>query len=231
MDTIQNYKLPDGSIYTGECRKTLFFIELKGKGKIFYPNGDSFFGNFDNGHVRGFGKYKFHDGDTHTGWFYDGIPNGIGYLNHHSSMILGYFKDGKVNGWGIQISPRGLFSFGWWKNNILIQNETENTQWIRAQINRMQYIHKAEMVSIYEKNKQILFGIPQLKRKSILNGSEYIQQPIGFLFSNTGEVLVSEKLYENVTGWFVKYTPDKKVIYGYWKNGVLEREGSLSNFQ
>lgn len=230
MDTVQNYRLPDGSIYSGECKKDSFFVELKGNGKILYPNGDSFIGNFDNGYVRGFGKYRFFDGDIHTGWFYDGIPNGIGYLNHHSSMALGLFKDGKLNGWGIQVNQYG-FNFGWWKENVLIQKETKNVQWIKTQIDLALNVYKNSIVSVSEQKKQILFGIPKLKRKSIIDNTEYIQPAMGFLFNNTGEVLVGDKIYEDVTGWFVKYQSNQNIVYGYWKNGILEREGSLSNFQ
>ena len=34
MDTIENYRLPDASIYSGECVKNAFFVELKGKSLI-----------------------------------------------------------------------------------------------------------------------------------------------------------------------------------------------------
>lgn len=35
VSTINNYTLPDGSIYSGECIKKFNYIELKGKGKFF----------------------------------------------------------------------------------------------------------------------------------------------------------------------------------------------------
>lgn len=231
MDIIENYRLPDGSIYSGECVKNPFFVELKGKGKISYPNGDSFVGSFDNGFVRGFGKYRFNDGDTHTGWFYDGIPNGLGYLNHHSSMALGFFEDGKLNGWGIQVNSRGLFYFGWWNNNQLIQNETTHVQWIKTQLNTYMNIYKGDLVHIFDKQGIILFGIPQITRKSIFDNSEIIQPPMGFLFDNQGDLMVGERLYSNANGWLVRYTSSRKIVYGYWKNGALEREGNLTNFQ
>lgn len=231
MDTVQNYRLPDGSIYSGECKKGSFFVELKGKGEILYPNGDSFIGNFDNGYVRGFGKYRFFDGDIHTGWFYDGIPNGIGYLNHHSSIALGFFKEGKLNGWGIQINSAGLFHFGWWNNNQLIQNETTNVLWIRNRLNEETNIYKGNLVHIFDKQGIILFGIPQMTIKSIFDNSEFTQPPIGFLFDNQGDLMVGDRIYSRINGWLVRYTSNRKIIYGYWKNGELEREGSLSNFQ
>ena len=231
MENLIDYKLPDGSIYSGQCIKKFGFIELQGKGIINYPNGDCYEVCFEGGFARGFGKYKFLDGDTHIGWFYDGIPYGIGYLNHNSSMELGLFKDGKLNGWGIHINTHGIFNFGWWKDSMLIQNETKNVQWIKTQIDLMLNIYKGRLVNISERNGQILFGIPKLKRKSIMDNTEYIQPPMGFLFNNTGELLVGDKLYENTTGWLVKYQPNQRITYGCWVNGVLERKGSLSDFQ
>ena len=228
---ITNYKLPDGSVYTGECIQHFNFVELKGKGEIHYPNGDSFTGDFDGGFVRGFGKYHFRDGDSHIGYFYDGIPEGIGYLNHHSSMCLGYFHEGKLNGWGIQINSRGLFNFGWWENNLLIQNETSNIQWIRSQINEQMNLYKGTLIHIFNKQETILFGIPQVTRKSILDNTIFTQPPMGFLFLNTGEVIIGDKIYSQINGWLIRYTPNRKIVYGYWKNGILEKEGSLSNFQ
>ena len=215
MDTIQNFRLPDGSIYTGECVKNSFSIELKGKGKIYYPNGDSFTGNFEEGFVRGFGKYHFKDGDDHIGYFYDGIPEGVGYLNHHSSMCLGYFQEGKLNGWGMQINSSGLFHFGWWENNLLIQDETSDVQWLRTQINEEINLYKGGLVHIFNKQEAMLFGIPQLEKKSIFDNSQYIQPPMGFLFKNTGEVIIGDRIHSSTSGRLVQYTPDRGIIYGF----------------
>ena len=54
---------------------------------------------------------------------------------------------------------------------------------------------------------------------------------MGFLFLNTGEVIIGDKIYSQINGWLIRYTPNRKIVYGYWKNGILEKEGSLSNFQ
>lgn len=231
LDHIEEYRCPDGSIYTGEIKRNGGMIEFTGKGEILFPNGDSYSGYFRYGKVNGFGKYQFLDGDIHSGWFLDGIPFGLGYLNHHSSMALGFFKEGKLNGWGIQINRAGLFHFGWWNNNILIQDETANVQWISAQLNEKMGVYKGSLVHIFDKQEIILFGLPQITRKSILDNSQFIQLPMGFCFDNHGNIMVGDRFYLGINGWLVKYTSNRKIVYGYWKNGLLEREGKLSDFQ
>ena len=231
LEQIEKYRCPDGSIYTGGVKRNGEMIEFTGKGEIFYPNGDSYSGWFKYGQVNGFGKYQFSDGDIHSGWFLNGIPYGLGYLKHHSSMALVFFKEGKLNGWGIQINSAGLFHFGWWNNNQLIQNETTHVQWIRTQLNEKMNIYKGDLVHIFDKQGIILFGFLQMTRKSIFDNSEFIQPPMGFLFDNQGNLMVGDRFYSGTNGWFVRYTSNRKIVYGYWKNGVLEREGNLSNFQ
>lgn len=146
-------------------------------------------------------------------------------------MCLGYFLEGKLNGWGIQINSCGLFHFGWWVNNVLVQDETQHVKWIRTQIKEQMNLYKGTLIHIINQQSAILFGIPQLSRNSIFDKSKYSQPPMGFLFNNTGELIIADRLYSNINGWLIKYTSEKKIIYGYWENGVLEKEGSLSDFQ
>ena len=220
MAHIENFRLPDGSIYSGECTKSFFgTVELSGKGQILYPNGDSYEGQFLEGFVRGFGKYKFSDGDEHTGWFYDSIPEGAGYLNQHFSMCLGCFQRGKLNGWGMQIDKNGAFHFGYWKNNLLFQDETANTLWIRVKMNGI--VHKGSLVHIHSNLGLIAFGIPQ---KVTTMGA------MGIIVMQDGTVYIGETWNYKISGWLVKYSAQKKIEYGYWENGVLVKTCALSDF-
>ena len=221
--TIENYRFPDGSLYSGECFKNTFgSMEITGKGNIFYPNGDSYDGQFEGGFVRGFGRYKFSDGDEHTGWFYDGIPEGAGYLNQHSSMCLGCFREGKLNGWGMQIDKKGVFHFGYWQSNFLIQDETPNTLWIRVKMNEVQHLYKGSLVHIHSNLGLLAFGIPQ---KATQLGA------ISIIVMQDGTVYIGETRNYAISGWLVKYSAQKEIEYGCWENGILIKSGTLSDFQ
>lgn len=177
--TIDEFKLPDGSIYTGDCIKNHSMIELSGEGEIFYPNGDKYIGHFENGNVRGSGKYVFSDGDIHHGEFFNGIPNGVGYLNKHDSMCMGNFKNGRLNGWALRLGDE--FDFGWWKDGLLIKNETDKVEWAFSKIQNSSF--KGNWVRILEFGN-FEMGIPKVNKDGIIISF------FGFLFSKEGQVSV-----------------------------------------
>ena len=97
-----------------------------GYGKMTYPNGDVFIGDFDEDSAY-FGTFYFKspkfEGDVYEGEFQDGTFNGKGvykYLskNHTVSgdVYKGEFKDGKRHGMGVYHYVDGATEEGFWTN-------------------------------------------------------------------------------------------------------------------
>ena len=217
METIrvENFELPDGSIYSGECIKINSLIELKGQGQILYPNGDKYIGEFDGGNVRGYGKYLFSDGDIHYGHFYDGIPNGIGYLNKHYSMCMGNFSNGLLNGWALRIN--NYDNFGWWEEGTLIKDEVTNIEWVFEMIRTVKF--NKSLAPIF-KNGMFGFGV----HKNIPNRFFYYY---GILFLIDGGVFVGQIIDYKKTGYCVFYKSNGEIEYAkYLCDEIIEESNS-----
>jgi len=218
---VENFELPDGSIYTGECIKNDLWIELTGKGEIDYPNGDKYIGDFENGSVRGKGKYLFSDGDIHYGWFYDGIPNGIGYLNKQTYMCMGNFCNGLLNGWALKIN--GFTNFGWWKKGTLIKEKVANIEWIFMKFHTVNY--NSSKVHIF-KNGMYGFGlyrfIPEkIKEFYCLDFNHFFY---GILFYKDGSVSVGESHDFMKSDYCVFFKQDGEIEYAeYFNDELIEK--------
>lgn len=228
---LQNYKLPDGSIYNGEAITHWGFIELNGQGTIKYVNGDSYKGSFRNGIPNGWGNYTFRNGDTHKGYF-DNLPNGIGYLNEVYSMSVGNFKDGRMNGWGIRYHNH-IFKFGLWKEGRLIQDETNKTLWIRYEISslRLEGYH-ASLIQIDKDGSYIRFGIPErLMNKELGELPKAPKWPaLGFEFYNDGSVKVGI-IKGHSEGNYILCKTDGSMVFGKWSKNKILKIKTLSDFQ
>ena len=97
LDFIEDFKLPNGGTYTGQCKMNGRFVELKGQGEACYPDGSTFKGVFNYGRPLGLGKYLYPNGDFYWGYFND-LPNGACYLSEYdgSCFALGHFVDGDL---------------------------------------------------------------------------------------------------------------------------------------
>jgi len=217
LTTINDFKLPDGSVYTGECIKNNYMIELSGEGEIFYPNGDKFIGHFENGNVNGRGKYFFSDGDRHQGEFCNGIPNGIGYLNKQDLTFIGQFKNGKINGWALRIGK--VFEFGWWKEGALIKDETDNVKWAFQKINYSSF--DGDLVRIF-KNGRFGMGIPQK------NNESFIIPFFGFLLFADGCFTVGSHINHKKEGPVAVFDAQGSISYAEYKNDSIFRELTMS---
>lgn len=84
-------KLPKCLIFTfGNCL-----------GKLTYPNGDTFTGEFNYGQPNGSGKMIYVNGDHYVGNFYEGQKHGIGeYTWADGNRYIGQFIDGSLEGRG-----------------------------------------------------------------------------------------------------------------------------------
>lgn len=94
-----------------------------GEGVAYYESGNSYSGQFEDGHLQGTGIYTWKDGVTYTGEFVknkivgsgeyqwidgsnyngqvtDGIRNGLGVFSHGKQTLEGSWREGKPNGYG-----------------------------------------------------------------------------------------------------------------------------------
>ena len=108
---------PDGSSYEGD------FVNVMphGKGKMTYADGSSYEGDFDdNGMPKGIGKLTRSDGTIYEGEgdfaHANGKPEGRGKLTFSDGSIYkGDFSNGKPHGEGKMIYPNGsTYEGGWW---------------------------------------------------------------------------------------------------------------------
>ena len=82
-------------------------------------------GEFDNYEEEpyGWGIMKYPDGHEAIGTFIK-IPNGVAYINYGNYMQLGFFLQGRLNGWGIQMG-KGTYNFGYYKDGVLVKDCTD----------------------------------------------------------------------------------------------------------
>ena len=130
---VENVKLSDGNLYSGEA------IINKG---ITYPNG--------------YGK-KIIETGTVIGKFEKGILKGVAYYNQHNRMYMGYFDNNRLNGWGVMMD-RGNMTFGVWKDSQLVTNLTEQVNWMLYEIRKQNY--NKSWAHVYPKAGEVFLGIP-----------------------------------------------------------------------
>lgn len=226
LNTITNYKLPNGCIYTGQCRSNPPFIELKGLGELHYPNGELYKGQFNYGRPYGIGNLYFNEfnrKEFHYGVF-DDKPNGIGYLKLQIGEYIGFFSDGLIYGWGINIY-KGKILFGWWENGKLQQNLSSEIAWIIKKIHvRLKFGYHGETFTVTTKNQvSFFYGVaPQYDTIFDLESSG-----VGIRFCNDGSVIVGEEAYYNKVGYMITGDVDvylnspRDIIKGQrWERGI-----------
>ncbi len=225
---VSDIQLTNGGYYTGEALDNGYgMIEISGKGKVRNPDGSSYDGSWKYGRPYGYGIYRFADGDFHKGYF-DDTPNGVGYLclNTTNQMRLGFFSNGKLNGWMMSIG-QGRFSFGWAENGRIVKEHSKESQWMQ---NFLQFTvfrkYKGNMIQISkEEYGYIRYGAPSRDNKIGIN-----YPPIGFTFFNDGKVVIGELVDINIlNGNLVVCYPDHKIVSGRWKDNKLFRELSIED--
>lgn len=231
LNYIENYNLPNGGKYSGQCSQNGPFIELKGQGQAYYPDGSSYKGSFDYGRPLGLGKYVFPNGHFHWGYF-DNLPNGIGYLNEQTGFTIGSFDDGRLYGWAIKFY-NNRFQFGWWENNKLIQDESKNVLWCRAIITqRLRLAKEAHLIQVSTEDLGFIrFGFPNSKHLNRISGRENILPSVGFNFLKDGRVIVGEFDDTEMTGQMLVYNKTKTFQFGWWENSNLVKENNLQDYQ
>ena len=118
---------PDGLTFIGE----MLAGEFHGQGKITYADGSHYVGQFGDGHRHGNGLFTDADGTQYSGDFFDDEfigsgtitwpeqggeyvgavvdwqPEGKGISSSNGRQLIGFFKDGGLNGQGEYRGPDG----------------------------------------------------------------------------------------------------------------------------
>ena len=155
-----------------------------GKGKFFFPEGNSYEGNFINNEIKGEGVYKWRDGRIYIGYWEGNKMNGYGifmwpdckkYYGHYvdnnkdgfgifywadGKKFEGFWKDGKQHGYGLILSHR-IKEYGEWYEgkhikNINGENECNITQkYIDSVKKDSEFTDFERNIERYEKEKKI----------------------------------------------------------------------------
>lgn len=105
---VENTKLSDGTIYTGEA-----ILCTNG---FYQPNG--------------FGKRIVSKDLELTGNWKDGRVNGVCYMNMHQAMVTGHFIDSRPDGWCLSIEGGRGFVFGVFKKDDCVCSLGEAVSWM-----------------------------------------------------------------------------------------------------
>lgn len=198
-------RLSDGSIYIGEYIDNNGFYELTGLGKISYPNGNKYIGEFKDGNLSGHGTYYFNDGEEHCGVFKYGIPNGVGMHQYTSGAVyIGGFRNGKRGGYGLYCFPNGKIDFGVWVNNILIEDMTWHTRVVT------QMATSGVGIAQMQNNQGFYFGEEAFNNNPVL----------GIIFYPNEEVYIGKIKGGKRNGNGKLFQKDNKIKDGIWHNNI-----------
>ncbi len=109
LGTTNNY-IPFNQCVSGNC--------VNGKGKMVFPNGDTYEGDFVNGKPEGQGTMAFKNGNHYTGQFVKGMMNGKGKFRYGiGSIYEGNFVNDKMDGQGTMTELDGSYFIGEYKGD------------------------------------------------------------------------------------------------------------------
>jgi hypothetical protein len=105
---------PDGRMYEGEFRDDKY----NGVGKFTWANGNIYEGELKDDKRNGVGKCIYTDGEIYEGEWRDNEKHGKGkYVSTDGDIYEGEYKDDKRNGVGKYIFTDGSILEGEWKDN------------------------------------------------------------------------------------------------------------------
>lgn len=106
---------PNGDTYIGNWQNQV----RHGKGRFRFASGNEYLGMFDRNVMQGYGVMTYANGNTYEGEWHANMPNGKGtYTLARGGKYVGYFVDGKFEGQGTMYYGDGSYYQGEWKNNL-----------------------------------------------------------------------------------------------------------------
>ncbi len=95
-----------------------------------YKNGDSYYGQVQNGRRFGFGTYYFRNGDKYEGYFQNDLFHGAGkYTFKNGNYFVGNYRNDQRDGAGKLFNSAGvILQDGVWSNGTLISTQSVGSQ-------------------------------------------------------------------------------------------------------
>jgi hypothetical protein len=95
-----------------------------------YKNGDSYYGQAQNGKRSGFGTYYFKNGDKYEGYFQNDLFHGSGkYTFKNGNYFVGNYRNDQRDGPGKLFNSAGvILQDGLWSNGTLISTQSGGSQ-------------------------------------------------------------------------------------------------------
>ena len=125
----------DGKIEEGQFDGRDSKSRLHGKGKITFPDGTIWEGEFGTGKFWGQGKKIHPNGTTEEGHFSHDLLNGRGKITYPKGDIIdGFFKNDKLDGYGKIIHPDGTIEEGLFENGSLVKRKPTPTYAAKTEI-------------------------------------------------------------------------------------------------
>ena len=105
-------KYPENIFYQGEIKNGI----LEGFGEFFWKKKKKYIGNYKNDKINGFGTFIFKGEEkTNLDILKPDISNSENTILSELSAYIGFWSDGKMDGFGIKINCKDI-KFGIWKN-------------------------------------------------------------------------------------------------------------------
>ena len=104
----------DGSIYKGQYSKG----RKNGIGTYIWSDGNKYEGEFKNNVFSGYGAYYYNNGNCYFGQWENNQKNGYGEFITKNKIFIGFYVNGKRNGFGITfLRDKRKYFLGFWKND------------------------------------------------------------------------------------------------------------------
>ncbi|NRB63647.1 MAG: caspase family protein [Saprospiraceae bacterium] len=105
---------PNGDTYIGNWRNQV----RQGKGRFRFASGNEYLGEFDRNLMQGYGVMTYANGNRYEGQWKANLPFGKGtYTLATGGKYVGYFVNGRFEGQGTMYYGDGSYYQGEWKNN------------------------------------------------------------------------------------------------------------------
>lgn len=193
--------------------------KFHGSGKLVYPNGDAYVGDFFEGRMCGQGTLTLNNGFTYDGQWKDDHFEGRGTLTYPNGIIYeGQFKNGMKNGKGEIRYPNGAKYYGGWLDDM------------KSGTGKFEYADS----SVYE--GEWLNDMPEGKgEKKWANGMVYtgmwskgLRKGMGTCVYPDSSKYTGNWLDDNRHGQGTFMETDGSTYIGEWVNGRKEGKGTMN---